>query len=232
MKKFRDFLMEGEFAYSIKFLEDLYDKFNKLYFDNELPKIKIQMNSRSKSMARTAGMQTGSKIVPEMMEFSSLFNLTADQLYGIMLHEMIHVYLFLRGKKGHDVYFKIKLSELQSKVNFKILTVEDNEALFYGDKLSTKKHYIIFVDYPPVHDGIIKISKKLFDDIEEMDNFAKTLFARKKIKRAVLGSIILGEFSKVPEKRNISTFDVYKLADVVTEDEFWKKFIIKKEWNE
>ena len=109
-------------------LNSLYDQFNKEYFYNELPKIPIKLSSRTK---QSGGWVDGKRqhdgtIIPISMTISSFFKRTnEDEVKGIILHEMIHVWQYINGLAGHGMDFLNKLKELQKKVKF-IIPLEDS----------------------------------------------------------------------------------------------------------
>lgn len=109
-----------------------YKEFNKLYFNNELPIVPISINTRKRVMGGGAyplrdkyGI-IGLKEI-ELTDYSPyILPEYLDDLYSaILVHEMIHGWLFIKchGKCiVHGIEFINKLKEILSKHQFKYLT--------------------------------------------------------------------------------------------------------------
>jgi predicted metallopeptidase len=86
-------------------LRDVYDKLNKDYFGNSLPKIKVAWDGRLKRAIGRASVKwktfMGAK--PEIdisslkITMSKSYDLSYQDTQAVMLHEMAHIDLFIRG---------------------------------------------------------------------------------------------------------------------------------------
>jgi hypothetical protein len=123
-------------------LQALYNRLNKQLFSNELPKIPIKWTTASRIPGEVQAQMKYrkqdkrlAKIMPQMGEvtkwkflgISKKFNLDDVSLEGIMIHEMIHVWvlaqgiIFTSGRDGmHGNEFRDKLHQLQGRANVPI----------------------------------------------------------------------------------------------------------------
>ena len=86
-------------------LPSMYDELNKQYFGNSLPKIKVKWDGRLKRAIGRAGVKwvnvMGRK--PEIsmsslnISMSKAFDLQYNDVVAVMLHEMVHILLFIHG---------------------------------------------------------------------------------------------------------------------------------------
>ena len=86
----------------------MYDELNKQYFGNSLPKIKVSWDGRLKRAIGRASVKwrtfVGAK--PEIdisslkITMSKSYDLNYQDTQAVMLHEMAHIDLFMRGDLG------------------------------------------------------------------------------------------------------------------------------------
>ncbi len=90
-------------------LQLLFAQLNNLYFDGQIPACRIAYNAR---FSNSAGRTTYS-VRPMLIELSPKhFAQSHETLREILLHEMIHAWLFARGMDpGHTPAFKKKMRE-------------------------------------------------------------------------------------------------------------------------
>ncbi len=155
MIKLKSLIFEEDFKLSIPYISHQYDYWNKKLFNNELPTLpfKIEHNkSRGGAVLYSVLLKTkGNRRKAIFKEFdhlaiSDFFIHTQERFLGILVHEMIHVFLLKNnivyttgGDRMHGREFMEKLKELQPKVDFKIPVSENTEDLqLNADKLKEK----------------------------------------------------------------------------------------------
>lgn len=139
--------------FNSKVLIDLYNKFNVLYFNSELPTdfdirwIKSKVKGGVVNFSAFKKPQKLEKI--NYLGISNYRPLTQEKLNGLMIHEMIHVYMCIKNiiytsglDKSHGYQFMDKLKEIQSKVNFTIPLTEDSYEI--NDHIKSKTFDILF----------------------------------------------------------------------------------------
>ena len=156
---FRDFITEEALEVRDMKLEDLYDKFNKDLFNNQLPKVPIKL-TKSKHSGGSAiasrNTQTG-KVTIKGITISTLYKRSIEELSGLLIHEMVHIYFYLIGDayEAHGSKFKKKLEELQSKVDFKIPLTDDFENKEVSNHVKKKPYDIVLLQFPDKHYSIV-----------------------------------------------------------------------------
>jgi len=197
-------------------LDTLYNKFNRKYFDNELPKVPISWNNnkRSGGMVKAKYNRSTGEINIISFQLSKQFKMSEEHLHGIMMHEMIHVYLFHVGipyttgkDKMHGIEFMAKLRELRKKVPFDIPVTEEVSEMEVSDHIKMKP--VVVIEIGP--NSIIPVSTKGFDSSDK-EKFIQMLSRRiKNIEIYVSNSNVL---SKFPVKRKLETVKgSYKISD-------------------
>ena len=133
---------------TIDWLEYKYNIFNKLYFNNELPKISFKI-SRSKNTWGYAGcLIINSTIVPEYISISNYYDSPEIVKESTLLHEMIHVkdyvchpeHFIINGRRNrwydaHGTWFKneaLKLAKYGYDIQ-KLVTKEEIDISTYSD---------------------------------------------------------------------------------------------------
>jgi predicted SprT family Zn-dependent metalloprotease len=130
-------------------LKAFYNQFNKELFDNKLPNIPIDFTTSKKWGGRaTATKYPDGHITIEKITISDFNKRDEDAIKGILLHEIIHVWMYNEGydkdigDKSHGQLFNKKLKELQAKVSFQI-PLEDSFSGELSDKIKTKLFDVI-----------------------------------------------------------------------------------------
>jgi hypothetical protein len=87
IKSFKFFINEN-FLFDID-INQLYQDFNKKYFNNELPVIPIKLTTMKRAYAQVV-FKNGK---PSYISISKVFDFSKDLLCYVLLHEMVHVYI-------------------------------------------------------------------------------------------------------------------------------------------
>lgn len=112
-------------------LADRFAKYNKLYFDDELPTPDFfLMKSYAKlGMFRFIEIPSRRKISYVKILISCYYDWTEEQLRSVLVHEMIHYYVeykhFHNGQPHHGELFTNKMNELNKKYHLNIEVVYD-----------------------------------------------------------------------------------------------------------
>lgn len=153
MKPFREFLTEDEFNLNSEF-----DKFNKLYFSGELPKIPVvykdimPCGTFLSFYQNIPVMKNGYASInrvqsPNKIYVSSRYKLDYEQFRNILVHEMIHEWFCVHQSKErthHGWEFKslmIKMNKQYPELHLDI-TVESPEI----SKINTKIFSVFLID--------------------------------------------------------------------------------------
>lgn len=140
-----DLYPEFETPISLRDLEDLYDKFNREYFGDELPKdctfYFSPLATKTYGKARLDFADTKSKAKYKIM-LASAIQTDRALIVDVLLHEMIHIWQYIYyvstgkssyldrsifDKTGHGVYFKRHMDRL-NRIGFDINVTADYES--------------------------------------------------------------------------------------------------------
>lgn len=101
-------------------IRTLYSEYNKKYFDGSMFMPKITTFTGINSMGIFSVKKWTNK-VEEELSIARNFKLTEEELRDLVLHEMIHQYVYEKyGKMNHGKQFKKKMNELNEKYGFDI----------------------------------------------------------------------------------------------------------------
>lgn len=101
-------------------IREMYIEYNKLYFENVLfmPKISTYIGDTSMGLFIVKKQKT---FVEEEISIARNFKLTREELRDLVLHEMIHQFVYeTYGKMNHGREFKRKMNELNNTYGFDI----------------------------------------------------------------------------------------------------------------
>jgi hypothetical protein len=123
-----------------------FDEFNKKLFDNQLPKVPIILKAlrMSTGYAQATRNKTTGKVTPTKIVISNYFKRDEDEMRGIFLHELIHLYFYNLGRfesdaQAHGKEFQDKIKELQPLVNFKIPLNDEVKQTELSDRFKGKR---------------------------------------------------------------------------------------------
>lgn len=101
-------------------IRSLYIEYNKKYFDGCLYMPKISTYSGDTSMGLFFVRKWKNRTEEEIL-IARNFKLTKEELRDLILHEMIHQYVYEKyGKMNHGRHFKRKMKEFNEKYGFDI----------------------------------------------------------------------------------------------------------------
>lgn len=230
MISFSEFLNEDNNDYvniSNDELKDLYNEFNNKYFNGNLPDIEVKYGKIKGAGGVTQGKynKKTKEVYPELIKITTYYKMTEEELYGIMIHEMIHVHLMSIGVHHdtggqHGYKFKQKRKELLQKVNFHIPIDYKSytAAKLNHDQLKTKEYDVLIRRYgnkdrcfiTVFNKGVLEDNEDELRDMLEYD--AKVRRKEDEKFRYVIVRSDIKELSMFPHKRKISrkTFNMYK----------------------
>jgi hypothetical protein len=154
MDTFRGFLEERALDMN---LPKMYMTFNRLYFNNELPKdLKVgwyknkKLGGEVSIMVRKINRFKREIVSIVHLKISNLLERSKKDIVGIMLHEMVHVWVAVQGideAAMHGPVFREKLKEIAKKSGIVIPATEAMANLGLSDKLKEKKKTVGVVLY-------------------------------------------------------------------------------------
>ena len=228
MKKFESFLIEGQIDPLTYHLPKLYKELNAMLFGNELPQdIPVSFKKLPK---RIAGICHASKVtsygrstlVPGTIKIEiDPRQYPEDALKGILAHEMIHAWLYLRNdfKTNHDGLFLIKLYEIRKKANFSI-SIDHTTSAEELDGVEDKTTVALIAQYP---DGRISVGIYALNSLQSGLNDAKR-FADGNVKgqisphltRVRYGTLTSKLHNMMPVQRvfNVNKIKMYPVKDL------------------
>ena len=122
-----------------KFLYDSFEKFNREFFNSELPNIKMRISRTKRAMGTFHykwSLERGVRVeVPEHIAISKVYNLTRVQLEEVIIHEMIHYYIChkrIKDNNAHGFQFRRFAREISNASKYNITCT-------YGGQLNVSK---------------------------------------------------------------------------------------------
>ena len=172
----------------------LYPEYNAKYFDSECPQgLAINEKALGKNVLASVHTSYDSKgnLNFDGMFFNSRFELTVEQLKSLLLHEMVHVWLFVQGithTKGggyHGQEFQDKRQEVESESGITVPKTEDASQIKVNDKILSKPVYGLYMRYQGQH-SVTKVAEKMASDsnINALVSWAEDLAKRVQAKEA------------------------------------------------
>ncbi len=177
------------FDFTVSKLKTMYRKYNKKYFDNELPIITIKKiaNKRLSGVVKFVRTGSGDDMTAKItyLGISDVFQYTEKTVTETLLHEMIHVYYINKGGRfvleDHGSYFQTKAKELNRISGYNIsLTnsdapkgVRENRRLKVGAVIyrAGGMSYYTMISLPVFKREIDKIASILSRSNDELATF-------------------------------------------------------------
>jgi hypothetical protein len=137
---------------SIQQIENLFNEFNKLYFENQLVKPRSFEYTFKKSFLGQFSWHGKYKLNGySVIYISSAWEMSDFEIEKVLIHEMVHAWQWVNGLEsdGHGRYFKMKARQINHVTNFKydigrITNIESQVSL--KDKNKTYKGAVIIYD--------------------------------------------------------------------------------------
>jgi hypothetical protein len=111
-------------------VREIFDTFNKLYFNNELPqpnKIEFRFVKRYLGQFHWSGNYK-SLYASSILRISTAYTMTDFEIEKVIIHEMIHSWQWVTGHcDHHGKYFKMKAAEINAKTNNKYKIARQTE---------------------------------------------------------------------------------------------------------
>ena len=137
-------------------LSKLYTDFNRKYFENKLPNVPVIIKKlrRAGGVTQMSAKTIGGTVIPSSMNInyvaiSSFLETTKERLYGIMAHEMCHVWVHMvdnvfKDPGGmHGYHFKKILNTIQKRTPFNVPMTDDTAGLEISGNVKVKQLYVI-----------------------------------------------------------------------------------------
>ena len=137
-------------------LSKLYSDFNRKYFENKLPTVPVIIKKlkRAGGVTQVTSKRIGGVTVLSTMKInyvaiSSFLETTKERLYGIMAHEMCHVWVHMVDNVFNDVggqhgyHFKKILNTIQKRTKFNVPMTDDTKGLEISGNVKEKQLYTV-----------------------------------------------------------------------------------------
>lgn len=217
----------SKFVATKKSIQNIYNTYNQLLFKDELPLIPISIGKAKHSAASVSFTVIRNRfrhIDPNSIEickltYSNFYDRDVESVHGVIIHEMIHIWLAVNGQvetsgkdKSHGIEFTDKLAELQHRVNFKIpLTEDSSEHTISNPK--TKERGVVIIKRKDGKESIVIISDKLIQDITTLHEYFSKLFDINPFTSIIVGKSINPELARYPQKRVLRNLSIYAKID-------------------
>lgn len=208
-----------------------YNEFNIILFNNELPhNIPFKFNRSKKYAAQVNSVVLKrtingraeydyDSVVIKHISFSKLHIKTDEAFKGILVHEMIHIWLLSHnipftsgGDKSHGIEFMDKLKEVQAKVSFKIPLTEEVDNLKVED--TGKTFYVAYIKRASGNSICVYAMRFFLNNIEELKFKWNYQVGRGGITEILLGTSKTPELAVYPTKRSTKLIS-YKLPEKI-----------------
>lgn len=223
-------------------LQDKFNKFNRELFNSELPNVPIQwsklknvsgkveykiIRKSPKPDARLVRIgivdkNKGVELVPNSVriKISNLHKRTEEELDGILVHEMIHLYMVSNGEyfENHGSKFNAKLKELNAKTNFEI-PLTDKVGILELEGSQLKEVVVVYIQKQG-YDSFGLLNSKVVDNqlINEIENKFRYFVKNNSVKQVTVVRIKSIEWSRIasqlPIARSLKTVKYYKVPDL------------------
>lgn len=128
--------------YTVVELQNLFNKFNSCYFNNELPVITIKLCS-AKSYAGIFILPRGTK-KPAHIKISTFYDYPNIEIENTLIHEMVHLWQYINNyKDSHGESFKKKAIEI-NKIGIHTVEIGVDISTYSIDKKCIKPEYIAY----------------------------------------------------------------------------------------
>lgn len=138
---------------SIQQIENLFNVFNELYFENKLVKpVSFEYKFKKSFLGQFSWKGKYRNNGYSVIYISSAWEMTDFEIEKVLIHEMVHAWQWVNGLEndGHGRYFKMKARQINYATNFKydinrVTNIENHVSL--KDKNKTYKGAVIVYDH-------------------------------------------------------------------------------------
>jgi hypothetical protein len=186
----------------------LYPQYNAQLFGGECPPglhidekpISANTFGVMRALIYYQGKPQTARVNPEQVEFKGIFinskyKFTEEQLKSLLLHEMIHAWLFAQGiivtqpKGFHGVEFEEKRVEVEAGADVPVPKTESSDAFKLTDDALSKPIYGFFMRYQGRY-SVTKFTDKLYNtEMSEIVKWAEKMSQRVQAKEAYVFEI-------------------------------------------
>lgn len=145
-----------------------FDHWNATLFGGKLPDVPIEIKRMKGASGRTTTniirngplvpgwitrgrLANNEQVTGYKIDFDNMFKLTPEQIDGVILHEMIHLWMSAvagRPREGHGPEFMAKLAQLSRMVSFKIPLTHDAGELEMNEEINARRVFVILAGKP------------------------------------------------------------------------------------
>lgn len=166
---------------SIPLLKEKFDYFNKQIFQDTLPPIQLKI-SRTRSKAGCFSFQSkkgvvGKEVISDLsISISECFDFEENELEDVLIHEMIHYYIFhkgLRNVRPHGKEFKYLMDRI-NQLYGRHIVVSFRKGELKADTTRSRRrvHIVALITFKDGHVGL-KVLTRIEDKIVKYYNTFK-----------------------------------------------------------
>lgn len=164
---------------NLKFIGETFRKYNTICFAGKLPEIRIEITDAERQLGgfcypvRTASTKTGRRLqtVECSMKLSRRFDMEQTLLEDVIIHEMIHFFIWYEGYEdtsAHGKLFKALMNEINSRFGRNITVRHKDTASLYDGDRKIKRHYFCVVKW---NDGKWTLTQSASTKVFEIDDY-------------------------------------------------------------
>lgn len=135
-------------------LSNLYSEFNRKYFENKLPVVPVLLKKLKGygGITQLRVFKRGryiTKVDIEYIAISTFIETTEERLFGILAHEMCHVWVHavdnIHNDRGgqHGIYFTSIFDKIKNKTPFKVPLTDETVGLEISSNVKAKQLYVV-----------------------------------------------------------------------------------------
>lgn len=156
---------------NLKFIQEGFAKFNHEIFAGTLPRIPLRIGSSRRtlgSLRYRKSRRAGKTIVTDFtLTISARFDLTQDVIEDTLIHEMIHLYIFINNltdTSAHGNIFRTMMDTINKRHNRHITISHRSSTTEAQSDTMKRNHYILLSKFKTGETYITLISRtKIFD---------------------------------------------------------------------
>lgn len=172
---------------TIPFIEQKFEEFNKLIFNNKLPKVPVKL-TKAKTFLGACAFKKKKKIFGKdeffdfQLRFSTSFDFTERELEDTIIHEMIHYYIGyfqLKDTSLHGAIFRKIMNDINLRFNRNVTISNKIDGKSVAKLPDDRKKWRV-VAVVRFHDG--KVGIKVLPKVQQsVKKYCKTVISSSKI---------------------------------------------------
>lgn len=209
-------------------LKAIYNKYNQSHFSGALPDIPVFFSNMKTKAGEFRSIVKRKKYCRPKLDsiqgvfISSFYHFDDLTIERVMLHEMIHVDLAIKGiidtsgpDKHHGYEFEDRMQELNQQLPFEVMKKTTDAQQFMPKSSTTRSYPVAIITFSDEGRGIISFSENYWSaNADKIHNYLKEALSRD----ITMVSIKLGHTTSVATKsfkakRSLTSLEIYTLND-------------------